>query len=150
MKVMLVLAGLGFAAAPASAQVVHQTSVTHNGRTIALSYESQVDTSFRQTGLGPRSSATCFWKSQVSVKRTAIDANGQPIAALSRVVKEAKPTKGSQPGLCATVSARRTAAFKGNEGELRKFLANVAENDAGALRTAMASLAAPSAETHAR
>lgn len=127
-------------AVPAQAQVAHQTSVTHEGRSFAVSYEPQVETKFRQTGIGPRSAPSCRWTSEVSVRRTALDAEMRPIAALSRVIEGSESRAGSQLGLCSTVSKRQLAAFGGNEQKLRAWLAQVAAKDAGALNAEFASL----------
>lgn len=136
---LLVFAAL-LLAAPASAQVAHEASVAVNGRDIAVRYEPQVEKSLRQTGIGPRSSANCTWKTALSVRRAALDAQGRPIAALTRVVDEGSVRRGAQLGLCSTVSARQTAAFGGDEQKLRMHLAQVAARDAAAVRTEVASL----------
>lgn len=127
-------------AVPAHAEVVHQTSVTHEGRSFAVSYEPTVETKFRQTGIGPRSAATCRWTTEVSARRVALDAQQRPIAALSRVMDETESRTGSQLGLCSTVSKRQLTAFGGDEQKLRAWLAEVAAKDAGTLRTEFASL----------
>lgn len=148
---ILVAAAAVTFAVPVQADVVHQTSVVHEGREIAVTYEPQVETKVRQVGIGPRSALNCTWKSEVSVRRTALDASMRPIAALTRVVDGAAPRSGSQLGLCATVSSRQTAAFGGDEAKLRSFLADVAASDLATLRTEFASLNAlhPSS-SHAR
>lgn len=140
MKFLPLLSLAAFIAMPAQAQVAHQTSVTHEGRSFAVSYEPQVETKFRQTGIGPRSAPSCRWSTEVSVRRTAMDASGRPIAALSRVMDGTDSRAGSQLGLCSTVSKRQIAAFGGDEQKLRGWLAGVAARDAGTLREEFASL----------
>ena len=128
------------AAAPAQAEVAHEATITHEGRTFAVSYQAEVETKFRQTGIGPRSAANCQWSSELAVRRTALDAERRPIAALTRVVDEGKVRSGAQLGLCSTVSKRQLAAFGGDEQKLRAHLADVAARDAGALGGEFASL----------
>lgn len=152
MKALSILAIAAVAASvPAKAQVTHRTSVVHEGSTVAVAYEPQVETRLRQTGIGPRSALSCNWKSQVSVRRIALDGQERPIAALTRVVGETKSRQGSQLGLCSTVSPRQLAAFGGDETKLRSHLAEVAAGDQATLRTEFASLGAlHSSSAHAR
>lgn len=140
MKLMPLAALAAMLAGPAHAQVAHQSSITHEGRSYAVNYEPQVETKLRQTGIGPRSTASCRWTSEVSVRRTAMDPQMQPIAALSRVIEGSEARNGSQLGLCSTVSKRTLTAFAGDEQKLRGWLAEVAARDADALRGEFASL----------
>ena len=151
MKFLPLFSLAAFIAMPAHAQVSHQTSFTHGDRSVAVSYEPHVETTFRQTGIGPRSAPSCRWSSEVSVRRTAMDANGRPIAALSRVMEGTDSRAGSQLGLCSTVSKRQLAAFGGDEQKLRGWLAGIAARDAGKLREEFASLdAVQGGQTYAR
>ena len=151
MKFALLSAALVLLAVPANAQVLHRTAVVHDGQTVAVTYEPKVETRLRQIGIGPRSTAACMWKSTVSVQRTALDAEGRPIAALTRVVPGTKARSGQRVGHCVTLSEREKARFAGSEQALRAHVAAVAANDAEGLRGELASLASLSAgATHAR
>lgn len=132
--------GAAFFAAPASAEVVHQTSVVHAGRTLSVTYEPRFETRHKQTGIGPRASAGCLWTSRVSVERIVADASGQPIAALTRVVGEEKVARGMHVGHCRHIEPRRMAAFGGDRDKLQGFVAAAADRDAQGLRTELASL----------
>ena len=127
-------------AAPASAEVIHQTSVEHAGRTMSVTYEPRFRTSHKQTGIGPRASAGCLWTSRVSVERIVADAAGQPIAALTRIVGEEKVAKGMHVGHCRHIEPRRMATFGGDREKLEGFVAAAADRDRQGLRTELASL----------
>jgi hypothetical protein len=141
----------GLAVAPANAETAHRTSVVHEGRTIAVHYEPQIETKFRQTGIGPRSTPQCLWSAKVSVQRTAVNAEGQPIAALTRVVGEGKPRGGARLGHCSSVSERPASEFVGSDAALRTVVADAAGADAAALHGELASLASfTTKDAHAR
>lgn len=141
MKSLVIAAGSALLlAAPASAQPVHQSSLVHNGQTVALQYEPLVETEFRQRGVGPRSTATCAWKSRVSVKRTALDASGAPIAVLTRVMPPEQTHSGTRHGRCASMPERDGASFPGSEQALQAHVAQIAAHDAPGLRAELASL----------
>lgn len=132
--------GAALLAAPASAEVVHQTSIDHAGRTMSVTYEPRFRSNHKQTGIGPRTSAGCLWTSRVSVERIVADGSGQPIAALTRVVGEEKVAKGMHVGHCRNIEPRRMAAFGGDRDQLHGFVASAADRDRQALRTELASL----------
>ena len=121
-------------AIPAQAQPFHETSVTHDGQRITLSYEPKIKTDLRQGGIGPRSAPTCFWKSQVSVQRIARDANGAPIEALTGAVSEPRSRSGMRMGMCNMAKISEQMAFGGDEAALRRFVVDAASNDASAVR----------------
>mgnify|MGYP003582563691 CR=1 FL=1 len=129
-------------AVPAHAQVDHKASFVHEGRTVTVSYQPKAETTLRQTGVGPREATRCFWKTRVSVERIALDAAGQPIAALTRAVGSNVEDKGMRIGVCAAVSPRDTAAFGGNDEKMRRHLAAAAEADRQQLRMELASIGA--------
>lgn len=142
MKTLILPALLaGFAlAAPAAAETAHRTSVTHQGRTLTLSYEPRSETTFRQVDIGPRAFPRCQWSTKVSVQRTAIGADNQPIAALTRqVADEAKARRGSDLGHCAAL-ARQGRTFGVSKAELQAIGVEAARTDAAALHTELASL----------
>lgn len=151
MKFIAVFAGLGLFAVPAAAEVAHQTSVVHNGRTVALSYEPEVKTQYRQSGIGPRATPICLWTSKIAVQRNVIGADGQPIAALSRKLETRKGRSGSQVGHCAILTSRNQVRSGASAETLRATVAEVASNDAATLRAELASLATlGTGESHAR
>lgn len=141
MKAVFLFAALGLLATPASAEVIHQTSVVHEGRTINLSYEPKVHTKLRQTGLGPRTQPICFWKNRVSIHRTAATLEGEPIAALSRVVEETELGSGHRYGYCNNLSASRPAEFRSSPDTLKQHLSQAASSDAVALQRELRDLA---------
>lgn len=131
----------GLSAVPAAAAgIVHQTSLAHEGKTISVSYEARTKTSFRQSGLGPRASAICLWKTEISVERRLTDAGGQPVAALTRVVGEPRIVEGGQPGYCANLDAQRGEAFGAHPERMRSLLNKTADSDAPRLQGELASL----------
>ncbi|MEO5587080.1 MAG: hypothetical protein ABIQ81_05250 [Novosphingobium sp.] len=140
MKFAPLFAVLALVSLPASAQVTHQASAVHNGRTIAVTYAPEVRTNLRQTGAGPRVNATCLWRSSIAVQRTALDADGQRIAALTRVVDEKHAGSGLRTGYCTSLSDADKAALAGSETALRSHVAAIADNDADTLRIELASL----------
>ncbi|WP_324741058.1 hypothetical protein U8326_14465 [Tsuneonella sp. CC-YZS046] len=145
-KAVFISTALGLLATPASAEVIHRASVVHEGRTINLSYEPKVETSLRQAGIGPRTPAICLWKSRIAIHRAAATPEGEPIAALSRVVEEMPLRNGSRRGHCSTLQAGQSAEFQGSPEELRKHLTQAAGSDALALRRELRDLALLSAE----
>ncbi len=151
MKTIAIVAGLALFAVPASAEVVHQTSVVHNGRAVAISYEPDVKTQYRQSGIGPRATPICLWSSRIAVQRIATGADGQPIAALSRKVETRRGASGSQVGHCSILTSRGQIRSAASPDTLRAAIAEVATNDAATLRAELASLATlGTGETHAR
>src|SRR6218665_2920234 len=126
MKFIAVFAGFGLFAAPAAAEVAHQTSVVHNGRTVALSYEPEVKTQDRQSGIGPRSTPICLWTSKIAVQRNVSGADGQPIAALSRKLETRKGRSGSQVGHCSILTSRKQVRSGASAETLRATVAEVA------------------------
>lgn len=142
MKILIAPLALASAllAAPAAAEVVHRTSVVHEGRTVSVSYEPRFRTSHKQTGIGPRASAGCLWTTSVSVERSVTDASGRPIAALTRVVGEEKAGSGMHVGHCRHIEPRRMAGFAGDAEKLRSYVAAAADRDVAGLRTELASL----------
>lgn len=151
MKTIAIIAGLVAFAAPASAEVVHQTSVTHNGRAVAIRYEPDVKTQYRQSGIGPRATPICLWSSKIAVQRNATGADGQPIAALTRKVETRRGASGSQVGHCSILTARGQIRSAASAETLRAAIAEVASNDAATLRAELASLATlGTGEAHAR
>lgn len=129
------------AASPAAAEHVHRTSLDHQGRTLALSYEPRVETTFRQVDTGPRAFPRCIWSTRLSVQRTALGADNQPIAALSRrIAEEAKPRGGAELGHCTALSRKTNRTFGVSAAELRAAGAEAARDDAAALRTELAGL----------
>lgn len=138
LKFAVLFSGLALVAAPAAAQVTHRVSVAHAGSSVAISYEPKVETSFRETGWGPRSIAGCRWTSRVSIQRIAQGADGQPIAALTRMVAGHKTRSGQVAGHCTQVKE----GFAADEQALRSHVEAAARADAPALRTELASLAA--------
>ena len=142
MKLKYVLAGLaGLAAAPASAEVIHETTVTHNEQNIALRYEKKAETTFRQTGVGPRATPMCFWKTTFSVQRIAVGANGQNIPALSGAMEDTTTKRGAMTGLCKAIQVSHAGSFKQTGDDIRSALSDAASSDALALRDSLASLA---------
>lgn len=151
MKFIAVFAGLSLFAVPASAEVAHQTSVVHNGRTVALSYEPEIKTQYRQSGIGPRSTPICLWSSKIAVQRNVTGVDGQPIAALSRKLETRKGRSGSQVGHCSILTSRNQVRSGASAATLRATVAEVASNDAAVLRAELASLATlGTGESHAR
>lgn len=141
MKLKYVLAGLGLVAAPASAEILHETSVVHKDQNISLRYEKRAETSFRQTGAGPRAMPMCFWKTALTVQRTALGADGQAIPALSGRIEEVQIRRGAIGGMCNAVKASQTRGFGENDPALRTVLSQAASSDALALRDSLAKLA---------
>lgn len=141
MKFAAAVLFLGMAAAtPAAAETVHHTSVTHEGRTLSLSYEPKLETTFRQIDIGPRAFPRCMWTTRISVQRTAT-AGGQPIAALTReIADDAKPRRGSDMGHCSTISRKEGRTFGVSRAELQTLGADAARADTAALHTELASL----------
>jgi len=127
-------------AVPATASVVHRTSLAHEGGTVSVSYEPRTKTNLRQTGLGPKSQAACLWTSQVSVERKLVDASGRPVEALTRTVGEPKFAEGLQPGYCAHVTPSQVSVFRGNSEKMQALLVRAAEADRHNLHTELASL----------
>lgn len=140
MKYLLASASVMLLAAPAYAGSAHQMTLAHEGHSVAVNYEAKVKTTKRQIGIGPRATANCRWTTEVTVQRNILGADGQPIAALTRVVEGRKVSSGSQLGLCAAVPQRNTAAFGGNEAKMQQFLAQSANTDAHQLRAELASV----------
>ena len=136
----LTLLSGAFLAAPATASVVHQTSLTHDGGTLSVSYEPRTKTNLRQTGMGPRNQAACMWTAEVSVERKLSDASGRPIEALTRTVGEPRVAEGLQPGLCAHVTPGQVSMFRGNKDKMQALLVRAAESDRQNLHTELASL----------
>lgn len=128
------------AAVPASGEVRHQISVELEGGPVSVSYEPRTRTSLKQRGLGPRTMETCAWKTSVRVARIVAGADGRPIEALTRDLGEVTSFTGEVPGYCHHVRARHTAPFGGDRDGLRSVLAEIAEHDAGNLRTELASI----------
>lgn len=128
------------AAVPVAADVVHRTTVDHEGARVSLSYEPRVATTLRQTGLGPKAAAACLWRTEVSVERKLADAAGRPVAALTRAVGPTKTSEGLVAGQCAHVTPRQAASFGGDEGKLRAFVAQAAEHDRQGLHADLASI----------
>lgn len=137
---LFVAAGAALFAVPASAQIAHQTSMVHDGRTVTVNYEPKAKTSLKQTGLGPRTSASCLWRTTAWVERKVADASGNPIAALTRNIGESTVSEGIEVGFCNTISTSRTAAFGGDETKLKAFVLAAAGGDAQSLRAELASL----------
>lgn len=135
----LLLASALFAV-PASAEIVHQTSVSHGDQTVSVSYQPRTTLERKQTGIGPRANASCLWTTRVSVERSVVDSSGKPIAALTRVVGEEASQSGVHLGHCAHIAPERTAAVAGGKDALRAFVAETADRDASGLRTELASL----------
>jgi hypothetical protein len=129
-------------AVPAAADVVHQTTFEHKGQSHSASYEPRATTTFKQANLGARGAVRCVWKTEVSVARTIVDANGRAIAALSRPLDVTRTAEGVIDGYCGNARAHQVAPFGGDRDKLRAFLAEAAERDAGSLRTELASLGA--------
>jgi hypothetical protein len=141
MKILsMITLSSAFLAVPAAANVVHQTSLTHDGGTLSVSYEPRTKTNLRQTGLGPRSAAACIWTAEVSVERKLLDASGRPIEALTRTVGQPKVAEGLQPGYCAHVTPRQVAMFRGDTGKMQALLARAAESDKPNLHAELVSL----------
>ena len=142
----------GLLAVPASAaELLHQTSIVHNGRTLAVSYEPQVETDLRQTGIGPRSQPSCLWEARVSVRRSAATAEGQPVSALARVIEGGPARKGARLGHCSSLRGDAADKLAGDDAALRSLLSDVATRDAPTLRSDLASLDALTAPvSHAR
>lgn len=132
------LLGSTILAAPAAAEAIHRTSVDHRGRTVSVSYAPVARTSLKQAGIGPRTSAACRWRTEVSVERTVADASGRPIVVLTRVVEESKVRSGMHVGHCSSLAGEVASAAA--ERELPAFVTAVADADAAALRTELASL----------
>lgn len=141
MKFVPVLLGLALLSAPATAQVVHQASVVHNGQTVTLQYEPKVETSFRQHGLGPRTTAVCHWTSRLAVQRSAIGPDNQTIAALTRVVASDRTHSDREIGHCASVSDRPKTGLLDDDAALRSYLADIAGKDIASVQTELTSLA---------
>jgi hypothetical protein len=146
MKVFFLIAALGIAL-PASA---HETSLVHNGQAVSLKYEPQVATRYHQVGIGPRTTARCQWQTRIAVLRTAADAEGRSIAALTRRIGTERKRSGSQVGYC--VDFRTSGKTPGADvATVSAHIAEVAQSDAAALHTELASLASLGAkEAYAR
>ena len=128
----LILAGLMTAVlgGPAWANSAHQVQVAHEGGTLEVSYRPIIDTSFRQTGIGPRNVTRCFWKSDVAVERTVAVAPGHaPVAALTRVRNVDSALNGVRVGSCGRAAERQAAAQGGDMAKLRGVLVQEAERD---------------------
>jgi hypothetical protein len=138
-RLSLTAAACMFVAVPASAEVVHQTSLEHAGATLSVSYEPRTTTRLKQGGIGQKLAATCLWTAETSVERKLLDASGRPLAALSRTLGETKTTEGLRLGYCADL---QPAAFQGNADEMRTFLARASEQDRPVLQAELASVAA--------
>lgn len=132
-------ASIALLASPASARVLHETSVAHGSGSVAVSYRAVTKTSHKQTGLGPKSTASCLWSSEVVVERRVVDASGRAIDALTRTVGGSKADSGMALGYCKTIPERRMSAFS-NDDKLRAFVVAAAESDAHKLRAEIASL----------
>jgi hypothetical protein len=143
MKVLslFVLSG-ALLAAPASAGAVHQTSLTHEGATLSVTYEPRTKMTLRQSGLGPRGAAACLWTAEVSVERRFADASGRTIEALSRTLGEPIVARGSQPGHCAYVEHNQAAVLDPNSDRMLALVAEAAASDQARLQSEMASFAA--------
>lgn len=151
MKSAILIAALAAVSVPAAASVAHQTSTVHNGQQVSLNYEPVIETRLRQIGLGPRATASCMWTSKISVQRTVNGADGQPVAALQRIVGERKTRSGQRLGHCNTVSEKVKARFAGSEESLRTHVTTVAQTDVPQLNAELAGLGNLSAgERHAR
>jgi hypothetical protein len=146
MKAILLIAALGIAV-PASA---HETSVVHNGQAVNLKYEPQIQTRYHQVGIGPRSTAACQWQTRIAVQRTAVDAQGRTIAALSRSVDTERKRSGSRVGHCVDFRTRGVTPGA-DAATVSAHVAAVAQRDVATLRTELASLATLGAkEAYAR
>jgi|GEM_PF-2231153 hypothetical protein len=136
MKVAFLIAALGIAV-PASA---HEASVVHNGQAVSLKYEPQIQTRFHQVGIGPRASAACQWQTRIAVVRTATDAEGRSIAALTRRIDMERKRSGTRVGYCNDF--HRSGEKPGADtATVSAHIAAVAQRDATTLRTELASLA---------
>lgn len=141
MKTAFFVAALAATAVPASAQVVHQTSVEHKGQAMAVTYEPRIDYELRQIGQGRPGLGSCLWTAKVQVQRTALGADGQPVAALSRTIAGTKTQTGMAAGHCGTLTEQDKVSLLGNEAALRSHVQAVAANDASGLRAELTSLA---------
>lgn len=136
----LIAVASALVAVPAAADIVHQTSLDHDGQPVAVRYEPRTRTTLRQSGLGPRNMERCLWKTEVSVERRIARADGRAVEALTRTVDAAHASEGVQAGYCSQMREGQTAPFGGDHDKLRAFLADAAERDARGLRTELASL----------
>lgn len=139
-RLFLIAAASMVIAAPAGAEVAHQTVLAHEGATLSVSYEPRTTTRLRQGGLGPRLPATCLWTSEVSVERKLADSTGRPIEALTRAVGTPKAAEGLRRGYCTDVQPHQVGVFQGKPEKMRAFLAQASEADRPALRAELASL----------
>jgi hypothetical protein len=150
MKFAFAFAGLALLAAPASAEVVHRTTVDHGGSTVTVTYEPRAETSLRNASVGPRYSPVCHWKTTIAVERSALAGDGSRIAALARTLDTAETRGGMAFGHCHTLSSRGEVG-RADEAALRAAAADAASRDAPAIRAELASLAGPgAAPAHAR
>lgn len=134
-----IAAGIALLAVPASAEVAHRTSLVHEGQAVTVSYEPKSKTSTKQTGLGPRTTQSCLWRTTAWVERKVTDASGNTIAALTRTIGESTVSEGNEVGFCNTLSESRTAAFGGDTAKLKAFVLAVAGDDAKSLHAELAS-----------
>ena len=134
MKFALLFVGLALVSVSASAQPAHQTSFVHNGQTVAVSYEPKFETRLRQTGLGPRAMPSCLWTSRTFVQRTVHAADGQPIAALTRVLSRERTRSGLRTGSCTGLTDETKAGLAGSDKAVRSHVLAVATDDAQGLR----------------
>ena len=125
---------------PASAQILHQEQVVHNGRAVTLHYELALDTHFQRVGGGPRAATSCRWKSRVLVQRTAVDAQGAPIAALARTIETGRSQEGSRIGHCTAAPQAGKGELTGDPAKLRTLVAEAADDDRAVLLGELASL----------
>jgi hypothetical protein len=139
-RLFLVAAASMVIAAPAAAEVAHQTVLTHEGATLSVSYEPHTTTRLRQGGLGPRLPATCLWSSEVSVERKLTDSTGRPVAALTRAVGTTKAAEGLRRGYCSDMQPHQISVFQGKPEQLQAFLVQASEADRHALHAELASL----------
>ena len=136
MKAVFLIAALAIAV-PASA---HESSVVHNGQSVNLTYEPQIQTRYHQVGIGPRATARCQWQTRIAVLRSAVDGEGRAIAALTRKIDAERKRSGSQVGYC--VELRNSSVAPGADAAtVSAHIAAVARNDAATLHGELASLA---------
>jgi hypothetical protein len=140
MKTAVAVAAVILLSAPASAQVLHQEQVDYNGREVTLHYALALDTSFQRVGAGPRTGDSCRWKSRVLVQRTAVDAQGKPIAVLSRTIDTGRLQEGSRVGHCAGSPHAGNAGSASEAARFRTVVAEVAGSDRVVLQSELASV----------
>lgn len=142
MKVLplFVLSGL-LQAAPAAANLTHETALAYEGATLSVTYELRTRMTLRQLGLGPRGTAACRWIAEVSVERRVAGAS-RTVEGLTRVVGEPMIAEGSQPGHCTHLSRNQAAVLDRISGRMQAHLAEAAAHDEPRLRAEMASFAA--------